>query len=321
MPFQEKQPHDQSSEKLFSKLIEQDLGSYLTNDIREKLALLDIRESTAGKERSHATDIAEIIDITERIRSNASALNIEHPDTNEDWRSLKAAFIFEDIGKATSQEIAALYALNDVPIAATIGANMRTHLGDEFYHAHQESIRNYVLDAKVAISQIHNPKENETALRQEWEQKLNDLENPSAQMRYFWDVHPYYSAQILEKNKEQLLARGNSQKSLENIRKIAGAHHFVEGNSVVPEYELSTLTIWGELLDKIHAGMTRFNNLSVPIEERWHNTWKFIHEQRINRLPTSDIRNRYEQVASALEYDLKDTLLQKFLEIEQGKAL
>lgn len=320
MHFEDQSPEKGKDSILLKNLADRGFASYLTDDIRAKLQLLDIRESSTGKERSHGTDIVEIIDVIEKIKEQASTLPIPHPQSEEEWQSLKAAFIFEDIGKAASPEVAGLYALNDVPIARTMGENMRTHIGDDFLENHQNPIRDFVTEAKASMEYLqdtHTPiEEYKTA----WNAKLENLKGPDALMRYFWDAHAFHSVKILEQNKKELLQGGISEENYENIRRIAGGHHFLEGNSMIKNEEINTLTIWGELLDKVHAGMTRFNNLSLPIDERWHKTWNFINEQRIARLPESEIKSRYERIAHILEHDLKKNLLKQFTEIEKGKA-
>lgn len=304
----------QHKENIVQLFKERGLDKFITPDIAEKLVVLDIIEKSTGRERSHATDIAELIDMAETVRKGVQAGDVKLPEAmiphDDEWEALKAGFLFQDMGKAVSQSVSELYALNDKPAQNSIGDAMKK-IGENFFEQYKDEIRSFIVEAKTIMECRNAPDTDCGAVKKKWETELADLESPKAKRRYFFDIHSYFSLKTLENNKEALINNGISEDTFAILRRVAGAHHTLEGNALIPDKNIGIFAMWGEFIDKLHAGMTRFGDQEASPEDRWEDSWEFIMD-RIDRFPDGELKNRYETLANALKPELKTSLLPLF---------
>ena len=108
------------------------------------------------------------------------------------------------------------------------------------------------------------------------------------------------------------MQNGINENTFAILRRVAGAHHSLEGNALIPDKDIGIFAMWGEFFDKLHAGMTRFGDQSAPLEERWEDSWKFIMD-KIDNLPDGELKDRYQKLATTLKPELKNSLLPLFV--------
>lgn len=233
-------------EKIQKQLERESLDEFITPQILERLVLLDVTEKTRdGIERSHFSDMIEMIQmvdgVLDRIQKETAYTFSSHERT-----LLKAGILFQDIGKAATPLVAALYTVDNVKKGATIKDVLEIVQQRGFVSMvtpqEESEIEAYVVDAAA------------------------DLHEEVAQplpMRALYDAHSYHSVRILDEEKEKFLEQGVTEEDVEVIRAVAGAHHSLQGLSRISEEflishpDINKLAVLGELLDKFQAARLR----------------------------------------------------------------
>lgn len=192
---QEKDGKDNSEEIVIASLEKHDLKEKISKDLIDRLVLIEKESKFNEDSRKIEIGMGNIFDFLEKKYSKD---HVQLKLTKEQKAEARIAAIFHDIGKSGPAESTP----EEQEIIIKIFAS--------------ENINDPNLPVMEAASKIFNEQEIEKA-----KTTLRNCDfNEKTTMRQFWDMHAFWTHDILEKYSEDLS---------KNIRIIAASHHINHG--------------------------------------------------------------------------------------------